>query len=166
MLAAQGQEPERPKALTPARSAFVRVVCSERRRHNAFEVGGIERLIDIRECAKLYDGHGSAGFTRGKVLGRLVGPTGHAWGYRRRAEAVLGAPLTATRQGKGASRGTALTSTGRLVIAQLLDVRRRLDGVVGADRANGPRRTSPARRRVFCLTRSHPVDSAGLDGVD
>src|SRR5262249_23683670 len=54
----------------------------------------------------------------------------HAWGYLRRAESVLGARLTTTRQGKGAARGTALTSTGLGVIDQLLDVRRRLDALV------------------------------------
>jgi len=54
----------------------------------------------------------------------------HAWGYVRRAESVLGRALTTTRSGKGASRGTALTSTGHRVIAQLLDVRRRLDRVI------------------------------------
>src|SRR5262245_61391889 len=55
----------------------------------------------------------------------------HAWGYLRRAEAALGAPLTVPRPGKGASRGTALTEVGRLVIEQLAKVRNRIDDAVG-----------------------------------
>jgi molybdate transport repressor ModE-like protein len=55
----------------------------------------------------------------------------HAWGYLRRAEAALGAPLTEARPGKGASRGTALTEAGRLVIERLAEVRNRVDDAVG-----------------------------------
>lgn len=40
----------------------------------------------------------------------------HAWGYLRRAEAVLGASLTAVRNGKGASRGAILTPAARDLI--------------------------------------------------
>lgn len=40
----------------------------------------------------------------------------HAWGYLRQAEAVLGAPLTVSRPGRGAARGTMLTEHGRMVI--------------------------------------------------
>lgn len=55
----------------------------------------------------------------------------HAWGYLRRAEAALGAPLTEARPGKGASRGTALTEVGRLVIERLAEMRNRIDDAVG-----------------------------------
>jgi molybdate transport repressor ModE-like protein len=55
----------------------------------------------------------------------------HAWGYLRRAEATLGSPLTEPRPGKGTSRGTALTETGRLVIERLAEVRNRIDDAVG-----------------------------------
>jgi molybdate transport repressor ModE-like protein len=55
----------------------------------------------------------------------------HAWGYLRRAEAALGTPLTEPRPGKGASRGTVLTETGRLVIERLAEIRNRIDDAVG-----------------------------------
>jgi molybdate transport system regulatory protein len=55
----------------------------------------------------------------------------HAWGYLRRAEAALGTPLTEPRPGKGASRGTALTEAGRLVIERLAEIRNRIDDAVG-----------------------------------
>jgi molybdate transport repressor ModE-like protein len=55
----------------------------------------------------------------------------HAWGYLRRAEAALGTPLTEPRPGKGASRGTAVTEAGRLVIERLAEVRSRIDDAVG-----------------------------------
>lgn len=80
----------------------------------------------------------------------------HAWGYLRRAEAALGAPLTEPRPGKGASRGTALTEAGRLVIERLAEIRNRIDDAVGptgptpADVASRGRRpvraSSPASR--------------------
>ena len=55
----------------------------------------------------------------------------HAWGYLRRAEAALGMPLTESRPGKGASRGTVLTEAGRLVIERLAEIRNRIDDAVG-----------------------------------
>lgn len=55
----------------------------------------------------------------------------HAWGYLRRAEAALGTALTEPRPGKGASRGTALTEAGRLVIERLAEIRNRIDDAVG-----------------------------------
>src|SRR5262245_27766664 len=51
----------------------------------------------------------------------------HAWGYLRQAEAVLGAPLTQSRSGRGPARGTLLTETGRLVLERLLAIRNALD---------------------------------------
>jgi molybdate transport system regulatory protein len=55
----------------------------------------------------------------------------HAWGYLRRAEAVLGESLTVTRAGKGVSRGTALTDSACRVIKQLRDARGLLDRALG-----------------------------------
>src|SRR5262245_18016795 len=55
----------------------------------------------------------------------------HAWGYLKQAESALGAPLTTPRPGKGASRGMALTETGRLVLEQLVAVRNRIDDAAG-----------------------------------
>jgi molybdate transport system regulatory protein len=55
----------------------------------------------------------------------------HAWEYVRRAEAILGMPLTKARPGKGAARGTVLTETGRLVIERLAAIRNRIDDAVG-----------------------------------
>jgi molybdate transport system regulatory protein len=73
----------------------------------------------------------------------------HAWGYLRRAEAALGTTLTEPRPGKGASRGTALTEAGRLVIERLAEIRNRIDDAVGplgptpADVASRGRRARP-----------------------
>ena len=67
----------------------------------------------------------------------------HAWGYLRRAEAALGIPLTEPRPGKGASRGTALTEAGRLVIERLAAIRNRVDDAVGP---LGPTETEVASR--------------------
>jgi len=41
-------------------------------------------------------------------------------------------PLTTTRPGKGASRGTALTAAGRRVVEHLLEVRQLFDRLVHA----------------------------------
>jgi molybdate transport system regulatory protein len=94
----------------------------------------------------------------------------HAWGYLRRAEAALGASLTEPRPGKGASRGTALTEAGRLVIERLAEVRNRVDDAVGpsgptpADVASRGRRalgegsTPPARSLPGRASRSRDGD--------
>jgi molybdate transport system regulatory protein len=82
--------------------------------------GGLKLLLGVLE-------HGS-------LLGaaREVGWSyRHAWGYLKRAEAALSAPLTTPRPGKGASRGTALTETGRIVLERLMAVRNRIDDTVG-----------------------------------
>jgi molybdate transport system regulatory protein len=47
----------------------------------------------------------------------------HAWGYIRRAEAVLGVSLVATRAGKGAARGTVITDVARDILFTLLPER-------------------------------------------
>ena len=67
----------------------------------------------------------------------------HAWGYLKQAEAALQAPLTTARPGKGASRGMALTETGRLVLEQLMAVRNRIDDAVGP---SGPTKGDIAAR--------------------
>ncbi len=54
-----------------------------------------------------------------------------AWGYLRRAEALLGVPLIRTRPGKGAMRGTELTEAGRLLMERLQGLRHRIDEAVG-----------------------------------
>src|SRR5215472_7405939 len=82
--------------------------------------GGLKLLLGVLE-------HGS-------LLGaaREIGWSyRHAWGYLKQAEAALGAPLTTARPGKGASRGMALTETGRLVLEELVAVRNRIDDAVG-----------------------------------
>jgi molybdate transport system regulatory protein len=93
----------------------------------------------------------------------------HAWGYLRRAEAALGAPLTASRPGKGASRGTVLTEVGRLVIERLGEMRNRIDDAVGplgptiADVAARGRRTARQTRGAGARTAS-PRASRYRDG--
>ena len=94
--------------------------------------GGLKLLLGVLE-------HGS-------LLGaaREIGWSyRHAWGYLKQAEAALQAPLTTPRPGKGASRGTALTETGRLVLEQLMAVRNRIDDAVGP---SGPTKKDIAAR--------------------
>ena len=67
----------------------------------------------------------------------------HAWGYLRQAEAVLGAPLTQSRSGRGPARGSLLTETGRLVLEKLLAIRNSLDDALGT---TGPTRAEIAAR--------------------
>ena len=55
----------------------------------------------------------------------------HAWGYLRQAESILSRPLTASRAGKGGSRGTNLTDAGRQLLDRLQAARRRIDVAVG-----------------------------------
>jgi molybdate transport system regulatory protein len=82
--------------------------------------GGLKLLLGVLE-------HGS-------LLGaaREIGWSyRHAWGYLKQAETALGASLTTPRPGKGASRGMALTETGRVVLEQLVATRNRIDDAVG-----------------------------------
>jgi molybdate transport system regulatory protein len=55
----------------------------------------------------------------------------HAWGYLRRAEAVLGLPLLRARAGRGAARGVALTEDGHHLLARLAAARASVDAAVG-----------------------------------
>jgi len=72
----------------------------------------------------------------------------HAWGYLRRAEAVLGAPLLLTRPGKGAARGTTLTPAGRLLLERLRALRDRIDEALGP--------TGPTRDEIASRGRARP----------
>jgi molybdate transport system regulatory protein len=51
----------------------------------------------------------------------------HAWGYIRNAEKVLTMALIEARPGKGRSRGTILTESGRILFAQLSAERDRIE---------------------------------------
>ena len=82
--------------------------------------GGLKLLLGVLE-------HGSL-LRAAKQIGWSYR---HAWGYLKEAESALGAPLTTPRPGKGASRGMALTETGRLVLEQLVAARNRIDDTVG-----------------------------------
>jgi molybdate transport system regulatory protein len=82
--------------------------------------GGVKLLLGVLE-------HGSL-LVAAKEMGWSYR---HAWGYLKQAEAALGALLTTPRPGKGASRGTALTETGRVVLERLVAVRNRIDDAVG-----------------------------------
>src|SRR4030095_261060 len=82
--------------------------------------GGVALLLAVAEHGSLAEGARQIGWSYR-----------HAWGYLRRAEAVLGAALTTTRPGKGTSRGTMLTGAARLVVEQMRDVRALLDGALG-----------------------------------
>ena len=57
----------------------------------------------------------------------------HAWGYIRRAEAVLGVSLVATRAGKGAARGTVITDVARDIVFTLLPERWKSGSKVNRD---------------------------------
>src|SRR5882724_9978974 len=89
-------------------------------RDGRFVDGGLKLLLGVLE-------HGSL-LGAAKEIGWSYR---HAWGYLKQAEAALGSPLTTPRPGKGASRGMALTETGRLVLEQLVAVSNRIDDAVG-----------------------------------
>jgi molybdate transport system regulatory protein len=76
-----------------------------------------------------------AGIARRGSLARAVRDIGwsyrHAWGYVRRAERVLGAPIVENRPGRGTARGMDLTGTGRLLLERLRALRDRIDEALG-----------------------------------
>jgi molybdate transport system regulatory protein len=110
--------------------------------------GGVQLLLGVRRDGSL-----------AAAVRRIGWSYRHAWGYLRRAEAVLGAPLTAARAGKGRARGAVLTGLGDRIVAQLLEARDRIDRVVGP---SGPtRREIAARGRV---SRRLPPPSAPRSG--
>ncbi len=55
----------------------------------------------------------------------------HAWGYLRRAQAVLGVPLLEARAGRGAARGAVLTEHGHHLRTRLAAARASVDAAVG-----------------------------------
>jgi molybdate transport system regulatory protein len=55
----------------------------------------------------------------------------HAWQYLRRAERILGSALVVARPGKGARRGTVLTSEGKRMLTLLREARTAIDRVAG-----------------------------------
>src|SRR6476660_231192 len=55
----------------------------------------------------------------------------HAWGYLRRAERALEAPIVRNRPGRGAARGMELTETGHLLLERLRALRDRIDDALG-----------------------------------
>jgi len=63
----------------------------------------------------------------------------HAWGYIRRAEAVLGVSLVATRAGKGAARGTVITDVARdiTLLPERLRSRSKMKGGMAAEATKG-----------------------------
>src|SRR5688572_6396572 len=65
----------------------------------------------------------------------------HAWGYLRRAEAVLGVSLVATRAGKGAARGTVITEVARDIVFTLL-----AEGLRSGPKMNGDMAAKSTRR--------------------
>jgi molybdate transport system regulatory protein len=107
-------------------------------RDNRFVVGdgGLKLLLGVLE-------HGSL-LGAAKEIGWSYR---HAWGYLKQAEAALGSPLTTPRPGKGASRGMALTETGRLVLEQLVAVRNRIDDAVGPSGPTSKDIAARGRRR-------------------
>jgi molybdate transport system regulatory protein len=68
------------------------------------------------ELLKALDAHGSLA-----QAARQVGWSyRHAWGYVQRAERVLGVPLVVVRHGRGAKKGSVLTTEARAIITALL----------------------------------------------
>jgi molybdate transport system regulatory protein len=112
--------------------------------------GGVKLLLGILE--------------RGSLLGaakEMGWSYRHAWGYLKQAEAALGAPLTTPRPGKGASRGMALTETGRLVLEQLVAVRNRIDDAVGPSGPTSKDIAARGRRRPRRVADGQPQTPRG-----
>ena len=112
--------------------------------------GGVKLLLGVLE-------HGSL-LGAAKEIGWSYR---HAWGYLKQAEAALGAPLTTPRPGKGASRGMALTETGRLVLEQLVAVRNQIDDAVGPSGPTSKDIAARGRRRPRRVRRRSTSDAAG-----
>jgi molybdate transport system regulatory protein len=138
--AASATPTARESAVLPE-TAVKTKVWLERGGHFVIGDGGLRLLLGILE-------HGSLLAAARQIRWSYR----HAWGYLRQAEAVLGTPLTESRPGKGASRGTVLTEAGRLVIERLAEIRNRVDDAVGplgptaADVASRGRRVSSEAR--------------------
>ena len=113
--------------------------------------------------------HLLGGILRHGSLARTVREIGwsyrHAWGYVRRAERALQAPIVRNRAGRGAARGMELTEVGLLLLERLRALRDRIDDSLGpsgptpaevASRGRGPRRG--ARKRRTSATLRRPLD--------
>ena len=73
----------------------------------------------------------------------------HAWGYVRRAEAVLGTPLLVVRNGKGARRGATLTLAAEELVAAMEQLSTAESGWIRAKSGTpkaSPRRLKPSTR--------------------
>jgi molybdate transport system regulatory protein len=82
--------------------------------------GGLRLLDGIARCGSLAEAVREIGWSYR-----------HAWGYLRRAESQLGAPLISARPGRGAARGMTLTATGQLLVERLRALRACIDGAIG-----------------------------------
>jgi len=120
----------------PRRTVIKTKVWMERDGRFVVGDGGLKLLLGVLE-------HGSL-LGAAKEIGWSYR---HAWGYLKQAEAALGASLTMPRPGKGASRGMALTETGRLVLEQLVAVRNRIDDAVGPSGPTSKDIAARGRRR-------------------
>jgi molybdate transport system regulatory protein len=117
-MVAHGQPAPKPVQHVP--SCIRTKVWVEREGRFLIGEGGIALLSAVADHGSLAEGARQIGWSYR-----------HAWGYIRRAEAVLGESLTMTRAGKGMARGTVLTDVARLVIKQMCDARAVLDGALG-----------------------------------
>jgi molybdenum-dependent DNA-binding transcriptional regulator ModE len=104
----------------PRRTVIKTKVWMERDGRFVVGDGGLKLLLGVLE-------HGSL-LGAAKEIG---------WSYR----------LTTPRPGKGASRGMALTETGRLVLEQLVAVRNRIDDAVGPSGPTSKDIAARGRRR-------------------
>ena len=127
--------PDRTDARTPRQTARPDILGARLRTRLWLEVdgrfalgdGGVHLLLGVRRLGSL-----------AAAVRRIGWSYRHAWGYLRRAESVLGAPLTATRPGKGRARGTVLTELGDRMVTRLLAARRTIDGALGAPSGPAP----------------------------
>jgi molybdate transport system regulatory protein len=103
-----------PKPLQHVRSCIRTKAWVEREGRFVIGEGGVALLSAIAAHGSLAQGARQIGWSYR-----------HAWGYIRRAEAVLGEGLIVTRSGKGTARGASLTEAARLIIKQMRDAQLR-----------------------------------------
>ena len=113
--------------------------------------------------------HLLGGILRHGSLARTVREIGwsyrHAWGYVRRAERALQAPIVRTRAGRGAARGMELTEVGHLLLERLQALRDRIDDSLGPSgptpaevAARGRRDRRRTRKRGPMARGGRPLD--------